>query len=103
MSVPQGTNQDRKTRLINLALVGIVGQVGFLTLLIILIALFAGLWLDGRMHTRPVFTLVFLVASIPVSLLIMFVIVRLGVARIKPGLVKSDNSKKKETNFGEDT
>lgn len=100
MNLPHGNHQEHKTRLLNLAVVGIVGQVGFFTLLIILVALFAGLGLDNRMQTRPLFTLVFLVASVPISLLVMFVVVRFGLARINPGKMKSEPKQQEENDFG---
>ncbi len=77
--------QNRKQYWLNLTLAGAAGQVGCVTLVIILIAVLGGLWLDGQFHTRPVFTLALLVASIPVSLLAMLYIVRLVTSKIKAG------------------
>lgn len=86
MTLPQGSEPNNRRRLLSIALVVILIQVGCLTLAIILGALFGGLWLDNRFQTRPVITLVLLVASIPISLVIMFAVVRKGLARIKPQL-----------------
>jgi F0F1-type ATP synthase assembly protein I len=36
-----------------------------------LVALFAGMWLDGQMGTRPLFTLGFVLVSIPLTLGVM--------------------------------
>ncbi|PKO12327.1 MAG: hypothetical protein CVU39_24585 [Chloroflexi bacterium HGW-Chloroflexi-10] len=74
---------DRKTKIFNLALASITAQVGCLTLLIILGAVFGGLWLDNVNGTKPAFTLGFLIASIPVSLAVMFFIVKFGISKIK--------------------
>ena len=63
-------------------LVVLVGQVGCITLLVILASVFAGLWLDARFHTRPIFTLVLLVAGIPVSVLLMLQVGRKTLARL---------------------
>ncbi len=51
----------------NLALAGMLSQVGCVTVVIVVGALFAGLWVDSLFNTRPVFTILFLLASIPVS------------------------------------
>jgi hypothetical protein len=79
------SSKDRKQYWLNLTLAGAAGQVGCVTLIIILAAVLGGLWLDSRFLTRPFFTLVFLLASIPVSLLSMLYIVRLFTSKIKSG------------------
>ena len=63
---------ERTRQALKMALLGVIGQVGCLTLLIILIALVAGLWLDGQFHTRPLFTLILVLGSVPVTLFVMF-------------------------------
>ncbi len=57
-----------------------VAQVGCLTVVVILGALALGLWLDGRLGTRPWFALGLVLVSIPVSLA-MVVYVALKTAR----------------------
>jgi hypothetical protein len=95
MTSSQDGKQPNRQRVVNLAIVGLLGQVGCITLLIILGALFLGLWLDARFGTRPVITIVVLIASIPISLLIMFAVVRMGLARLKPQSdeIKQDHQK----------
>jgi len=68
----------------NLTLAAVVSQVGCLTTVLILAALLVGLWLDARMDTKPMFTLVLLVGSAPVTLVLMLWIVRRATARIQP-------------------
>ncbi len=53
------------------ALVGIAGQAGCVTLVVVVVALIAGLWLDRQLGSRPVMTLILVVASIPVSVILM--------------------------------
>lgn len=60
-----------------------VGQVGCLTLVIVLAALFGGLWLDNYLDTRPIFTVILMIASVPVTLIAMFWIVRKATARLQ--------------------
>jgi F0F1-type ATP synthase assembly protein I len=52
----------------NLALAGMMSQVGCVTVVIVVGALLAGLWVDSQFDTRPLFTVLFLLISIPVSL-----------------------------------
>ena len=63
----------------------LAGQVGCLTLLIVLIALFAGLWLDARFDTKPMYTLVLILASIPISVGVMLIVARAAISKIKAG------------------
>jgi len=75
--------EDRRQKILNLTLAVVAGQVGCLTLVILLLAVFLGLWLDNQYGTRPTFTIGLLLGSIPVSLLVMFAVVRAAVRRIK--------------------
>ena len=85
MSQTPTPKPDRRQYWLNLTLAGAAGQVGCLTLLIVLLAVFGGLWLDARFQTKPAFTFGLLIASIPVSLLVMFFVVRLATSKIKAG------------------
>jgi len=60
----------------------VVGQVGCFTLIIIFAALLLGLWLDNTLDTKPIFTVGLLIASIPVTLVAMIVVVRSATNRI---------------------
>jgi hypothetical protein len=95
--------KDRKQYWLNLTLAGAAGQVGCVTLVIILAAVLGGLWLDARFQTRPMFTAILLIASIPVSLGAMLYIVRLFTSKIKAGPPKADQpSKQNETSREDD-
>jgi hypothetical protein len=85
MSQTPNPKPDRRQYWLNLTLAGVAGQVGCLTLIIILIAVFGGLWLDARFQTKPAFTFGLLLASIPVSLALMFFVVRFATSKIKAG------------------
>ncbi len=91
---------DSKQRFFNLTIAALVGQIGCLTLLIILGALFGGLWLDARFDSKPAFTIGLLVASIPVSLVLMLLIVRSAISKIKTGPAQNKNSQ--EAGLGKD-
>ena len=79
MSQPKTRSNDR----FNTILATVVGQVGCLTPIIILGALFAGLWLDRQFETKPLFTILFIVGSAPVSVYILYRIVRTATAKLK--------------------
>ncbi len=83
MHQPSDRKQDRKQYWLNLTLASVAGQVGCLTLVIILAAVLGGLWLDANFHTRPVFTVILLIASVPISLAAMFLVVRAATSKIK--------------------
>jgi F0F1-type ATP synthase assembly protein I len=67
----------------NTLLIVLVGQMGCLTLVVILVTVLAGLWLDNTFQTKPVFTLVFLLAGIPLSVILMVYVGRKTLARLK--------------------
>ena len=96
MTSENGQKRD-KQYYVNLALAAVAGQVGCLTLIIIIAALFLGLWLDSRFDTRPVLTLVLVFGSLPVSLIMMFVVVRGATKRIKHGSFNQKEKSQDET------
>lgn len=77
-------NQKNYQYALNLTLAAVAGQVGFITLFVIVVALFGGLALDKFLGTRPMFTIIFMIASVPVTVALMFRIVRAATSRIKP-------------------
>ena len=79
MSQPENSSKDR----FNTILATVVGQVGCLTPVILLGALFAGLWLDRQFETKPLFTILFIVGSAPVSVFVLYRIVRTATAKLK--------------------
>jgi len=80
MSPPEKTRSNDR---FNTILATVVGQVGCLTPIIILGALFAGLWLDRQFETKPLFTILFIVGSAPVSVYVLYRIVRTATAKLK--------------------
>jgi F0F1-type ATP synthase assembly protein I len=81
---PDLPEKKRAQYIFNLTLAAVAGQVGFLTLCIVLAALFGGLWMDKRLDTKPMFTVILMLVSVPVTLVMMFWVVRSATARIKP-------------------
>lgn len=83
--------KDKSRYALNLTLAAVAGQVGCLTLVIILAALIAGLWLDARFATKPMFTIILMIASVPVTLFLMFWVVRKATSKLS-----SNNTEKTE-------
>jgi len=69
--------------MVNTLLIVMIGQVGCLSLVIILLSVLGGLWLDNILGTKPLITLVFLLAGIPLSVILMVYVGRRTVAKIK--------------------
>ena len=94
----EGTGKNRGQLVLNLTLATVAGQVGCLTLVIIFAALIGGLWLDSQFHTRPLFVLILLIASIPVTIVVMYRVALAATARIKP--VGSNDRSQEESDGG---
>ena len=87
-----GQSPDNKTALnkFNLTLAVVAGLVGFLTVVIILVSFIAGRWLDKQFDYGAVFTVTLMVASVPVTLIVMFWVVKSVTARFaRPPVQKS--------------
>ncbi len=82
-SSPGPAGENRKEVNQSVVLGAVVGQVGCLTLLIVLAALFGGIWLDNQFGTKPILTVLLMIASVPVTLVMMFWIVRKATARLQ--------------------
>lgn len=48
------------------------GQVACLNLIVIFLSLFIGIWLDRLLGTKPAFTLILVIGSIPLSLVLTY-------------------------------
>ncbi len=91
----------RALRALQMALVGVIGQVGCLTLVIILAALIAGLWLDSQFHTRPLFALILILASVPVTIFLMLRLVLSFAPRIQELTGQAMEPKQEDAEGGE--
>lgn len=91
--------QNNAQYAINLSLAGFAGQVGCATLVVVIGSLFLGLFLDNQFHTKPLFTVLILFGSVPVTIFIMFRLALSAIAKIKPA--QSTQSTKKEEKSGE--
>ena len=76
------SNGNRQTGF-NTLLIVLIGQMGCLTLIVIALSVGVGLWLDSVFNTKPIFTLVLLLAGVPVSVLLMVFVGRKTLDRFK--------------------
>jgi uncharacterized membrane protein len=96
MPEPTKPQPQDKQRLVNLTVIALVGQVGCLTLLIVLGAVFAGMWIDSRMNSRPVGTILLVAVSVPVAIYVMLKVVRATLKKL--GLDSKPQATSKEGN-----
>jgi F0F1-type ATP synthase assembly protein I len=90
MSEPERLEKDRRQKAYNLTLAAVASQVGCLTIVIIVGALIAGLQLDKLFATKPLFTIIFMIVSMPVTLFLMIWVVKSATSRIKPVIEKKN-------------
>ena len=66
------SGDDRQQQMVyGMALASVVSQVGCVTIAVVLGALVVGLGIDKFFDTRPLFTILFMLGSIPVSLYLL--------------------------------
>lgn len=83
------------SRSANTALAVLTGSVGCLTIVITGAAMFLGLWVDGKFDSKPWFTLGIMLLSLPLSLYVMFTVVRWTTSRMTfENANKKSNTKK---------
>ncbi|HTX90811.1 MAG TPA: AtpZ/AtpI family protein [Anaerolineales bacterium] len=80
MNRPGGKQQDEFRTAVTTTVVWVAG----LTLGIIFLALFAGILLDRFLHTKPIFTILLMVTSIPVTIYLTFRVVKSATGRLQP-------------------
>jgi magnesium-transporting ATPase (P-type) len=61
----------------------VIGQAGCVTLVIVILAVLAGLWLDKALGTRPTFTLILILGSIPVSLFTLVKVLKTALPKME--------------------
>ena len=97
------SDSEKKTDIpyvINLTVAGMVGQVGCVTLGVIFAALFLGLWLDKTFETRPTFTILLMVGSIPVTIYLLFRLAKAAADRIVTDKSKNVENPEEDVHIG---
>ena len=88
--------QDEFRSAVTMTVVWVAG----LTLIIIFVGLFAGILLDRFLNSKPLFTIIFILASIPVTIFATFRVVKAASSRIQPAAKKEKYEE--EPHRGED-
>lgn len=102
----KGTNKpktDAPYNAFNFTLAALVGQVGCLTVIIIALALFTGITLDNVFNSKPWFTIFSILASMPVTLVVMFWVTRWTTSKLKFPEPEEEVSPQEEAEVGRDT
>lgn len=86
-------NKDQKQIAQTALMAGVVGQVGCATVIVIAAALGAGFLLDRYLDTRPIFTIIFLIGSVPVTL---YTIVRVTMTAVNRTQRRLDQNTEEE-------
>jgi F0F1-type ATP synthase assembly protein I len=97
MDTPTNPKPNNTQYAINLGLAGFAGTVGVVTLGIVIGALLLGLLLDAQLGTKPLFTILILLGSVPITIFVMFRLALGAIAKMKP----TQPEKKKEDNSSE--
>jgi F0F1-type ATP synthase assembly protein I len=96
MSKSDRKDQDEFKSAVTMTVVWVAG----LTLTIIFAALFAGMLLDRLVGSKPLFTVLLTIASIPVTIYATFRVVKAASSRIQPAAKKEISEE--EPHRGED-
>lgn len=86
----QSNNDQNKGLPFTMALAGVLGLGGFLTLGIVILALVGGLWLDNTLGTRPLFTLLLMVVSAPISIFVMYRVAMNSISKMNTPVKKTE-------------
>jgi F0F1-type ATP synthase assembly protein I len=78
--------QDEFRAAVTMTVIWVAG----LTLIIIFAALFTGILLDRFLSSKPLFTIVLTIASIPLTIYGTFRVVKAASSRIKPASIKGN-------------
>ena len=93
------SNDDSQNVVFGTLLATTVAQVGCVTVFVILGALALGLALDGQLGTKPLFTLLLVLASIPLSL---YLLVRVALSSARQLTPPPSTPTKPESSTGEE-
>jgi F0F1-type ATP synthase assembly protein I len=83
MNQNDSSNQKQVVNQMSLTLALVIGQAGCVTLVIVILAVLAGLWLDQALGTRPTFTLILILGSIPVSLFTLIKVLKTALPKME--------------------
>jgi F0F1-type ATP synthase assembly protein I len=86
MNQPGRKQQDEFRAAVTMTVMWVAG----LTLAIIFVALFAGILLDKFLNSKPLFTVILTIASVPLTIFSTFRVVKAASSRIQPAAKKEN-------------
>jgi ABC-type sugar transport system permease subunit len=98
MSQSNGKDKDEFRTAVTMTVVWVAG----LTLVVIFAALFVGMALDKILESKPLFTILLMVASIPLTIYLTFRVVKAASSRIQPRPAVTKEKLEEEPHRGED-
>jgi F0F1-type ATP synthase assembly protein I len=81
----------------------VIAQIGGLTMAVILVAIFGGLFLDRLLDTRPLFTIILIVGSFPLSMYVIYRVALGAVGTIKPTTGRPRGKKEMRSDYDDPT
>jgi multisubunit Na+/H+ antiporter MnhG subunit len=79
----QAPSEGHPKNIFSLVLIGILVQAGCLTFFLVGAAIILGLWLDSRFNTRPLLTIMLVLASVPVTMYLLYRVAVTGASRLQ--------------------
>jgi F0F1-type ATP synthase assembly protein I len=93
MSQPEKPKGFTPSPIINLG-VALASQIAIIVIGLVLVAVVIGLWLDRTLNTKPIFTILLIVGSGPVSLYLVFRLATNAVSKLSsPGTATAEGEK----------
>ncbi|MBN1536565.1 MAG: AtpZ/AtpI family protein [Anaerolineales bacterium] len=77
------------------------GQVACLNLVVIFVSLFAGIWLDKLLGTKPAITLVFVLGSVPFALVLTYYLAKRKAMILSQPTKRDESLQREEKHSGE--
>lgn len=77
-------NSENNKSTFTMVLAGVVSLGGVLTLGIVILALLFGLWLDRTLNVKPLFTILLMVFSAPLSIYVMYRVATNAIKKFAP-------------------
>ncbi len=93
-------DRERSYAGFSLALVGVMARVGCLTLLLVIVPLALGLWIDLRLDTQPIITVLLVLVSFPLTMYMIYRVVLRSTAGLS-SQAGSEHSQLEEVDRGE--
>jgi len=88
-----GNDENNKGLTFSVALAGVLGVGGLITLAIVIVSLLVGLWLDRTLDTKPLFTLLLMIVSAPISIFVMYRVAMNSISKMTPPGKKTEGDK----------